>query len=68
MNKHTIQQKLANSRLTQHERETLLQYLHYLTAEGITGVAASPSRAKPPAQKSKRNYNAGKAKPTSPKT
>ena len=68
MNKHTIHQQLSNSRLTQHERETLLQYLHYLTAEGITGVADSPSRAKRAAQKNKRNYNAGKAKPTPTKT
>ena len=68
MNKHTIQQKLLNSRLTTHERETLLQYLHYLTVEGITGVADSPSRAKRSAQKNKRNYNAGKAKPTPTKT
>ena len=31
-----VLQKLKDPRLTDHERERLHQYLHYLDAEGIT--------------------------------
>ena len=63
MTRDQIAAKLRDRNLSDHEREKLHQYLHYLDAEGISG-AASPSRAKRPAQKNKRNYNAGKAKST----
>jgi hypothetical protein len=35
MNKKEIIQRLANTRLDTHERETLSQLLHYLHAEGV---------------------------------
>jgi hypothetical protein len=35
MNKKEIIQRLANTRLDTHERETLCQLLHYLHAEGV---------------------------------
>lgn len=54
--------KLKDRMLTDHERERIHQYLHYLDAEGITPKSSS---AKRPAQKfahSRSNYHAGKAK------
>ena len=46
MNKKEIQRKLNNTRLEPHERETLLQLLHYLTAEGINQTASSKPKPK----------------------
>jgi len=34
--RNTVLQRLKDPRLTDHERESLHQYLHYLDAEGIS--------------------------------
>ena len=53
---HTL---LNNTALSSHEREQILQYLHYLDAEGIANPSAArpkqknPHRAKPHAGKAK---------------
>jgi hypothetical protein len=39
MTKNQILERLKNNQLTSHERETLLQLLHYITVEGITATA-----------------------------
>ena len=36
-----VLQKLKDPRLTDHERERLHQYLHYLDAEGITTTSSN---------------------------
>jgi|TARA_B110000858_G_scaffold164918_1_gene191275 hypothetical protein len=47
MNKQQALDKLKNARLDEADRETLFQYLHYLSAEGI----AKPPSAKRPKKK-----------------
>ena len=47
MNKQQALDKLKNAKLDPADRETLFQYLHYLSAEGI----AKPPSAKRPKKK-----------------
>jgi hypothetical protein len=57
--------KLKDRMLTDHERERIHQYLHYLDVEGVT-PRPSPNSAKRPAQKNRHKpkapHHAGKAK------
>ena len=41
MNRKQIQNKLKDHTLSSHEREVLLQTLHYLTAEGLYSTSSS---------------------------
>ena len=41
MNRKQIQNKLKDHTLSSHEREVLLQTLHYLTAEGLYSTSGS---------------------------
>ena len=54
MTREQAQAKLKDRMLTEHDRERLLQYLHYLDAEHI-----SPQSAKRPTKKSRHNPRAG---------
>jgi len=56
MTRQQALEKLKDPRLDSHTRESLQQYLHYLSAENIQ------TSAKRPAQKNKRNHSAGKTK------
>lgn len=47
VNKQQIQNKLKDPKLTTHERESLLQYLHYLTVEGIDKLPPKSKTRKP---------------------
>lgn len=56
MNKKEIIRKLNNTQLTSHERESLLQLLHYLTVEGLShsqGTHTDGSRTKSTRTKTK---------------
>lgn len=44
MNRKQIQNKLKDHTLSSHEREVLLQTLHYLTAEGLYSTSSSNSQ------------------------
>ena len=46
MNRQQVINKLKNKLLDATDRERLLQYLHYLTAEGIGPKSAKRSRKK----------------------
>ena len=39
--RNTVLQRLKDPRLTDHERESLHQYLHYLDAEGISTTSSN---------------------------
>ena len=41
MNKKDIIQRLNNTRLDPHERESLCQLLHYLHAEGLNNTSSN---------------------------
>ena len=41
--RNTVLQRLKDPRLTDHERESLHQYLHYLDAEGIITSTSTSS-------------------------
>lgn len=43
MNRKQIQNKLKDHTLSSHEREVLLQTLHYLTAEGLYSTSSNNS-------------------------
>ena len=45
--------QLTTRLLTAHEREQILQYLHYLDAEGLPGVPRPTHSAKRPTQKNR---------------
>ena len=44
MNRKQIQNKLKDHTLSSHEREVLLQTLHYLTAEGLYSTSSNNSQ------------------------
>lgn len=44
MRKQDIEHKLKDNGLTNHERETLLQLLHYLTVEGLDHTSSNESK------------------------
>ena len=46
MNRKQIQNKLKDHTLSSHEREVLLQTLHYLTAEGLYSTSSNSSSSK----------------------
>lgn len=46
MNRKQIQNKLKDHTLSSHEREVLLQTLHYLTAEGLEHASSNNSSSK----------------------
>ena len=46
MNRKQIQNKLKDHTLSSHEREVLLQTLHYLTAEGLYSTSSSSSEGR----------------------
>jgi hypothetical protein len=64
MTKNQILLQLKNNQLTSHERETLLQLLHYMQAEGITAtdsVKHTGTKTKRTARRPTHKPYAGKA-------
>ena len=45
MNRKQIQNKLKDHTLSSHEREVLLQTLHYLTVEGLYSTSSSSQKS-----------------------
>ena len=52
MNKQDIIKRLTNIQLDSHERESLLQLLHYMNVEGVTNTSSN-NKPKPKYTKKK---------------
>lgn len=58
MNRKQINQKLKDHSLSSHEREVLLQTLHYLQAEGLDSTSGNSNSSKRSSKSS--NYTSKK--------
>lgn len=59
MTKHQIEQQLKNSGLSNHEREQLLQLLHYMMVEGVSTAPTAAAQHKRPHNNNNNKHRPG---------